>query len=524
MKRLCQSIKNLYCVWYKGMIEKMGKKSKATLLTMIFSVLSSIILMLLNLVYNNFLISIYGSNVNGLISTLTQFVSLFTVLEGGFTTAAIVSVYKPIVDKDYNSLNDILYTAKMTFGKVGLIISLCVLVLGSGYIFMIDSVLSYRDTYILLLISVLSTSLSICALSKYNILLQGDNKEYKLIQINTLCKMIVWIVSIVLILRRCNILIVYFLNVINILLSVIILKYYVNRKYKMITYRGKYNKKLILGTGDVFFQKIANSIFTSTDLILISAFIGLAASSVYNLYYQFFSSILSFLVSIIQAPFNSIGQMVNTEAEKNKVNSFFMIYQHFALMLTTFFLTVTGAIIIPFIKIYTRNISDCNYIDYGLVLLFFTQIFVQIVNRPFGILLNATGNFKMQNKQCFWAAIVNLGVSYVALKRYGTHGIVFGSFCGTLIILVMNIYQTYKNILKESSMRNCINIILNYILGISLIILSFYLMKDREIGYIEWGLYSGCVCVIFGIIILIFNEVIFCSGTNKVVKFIKSML
>ena len=159
----------------------MGNKSKATLLTMIFSVLSSIIQMLLNLIYNNFLIATYGSNVNGLISTLTQFVSLFTVLEGGFTTAAIVSVYKPIVEKDFNALNNILYTAKVTFQKIGLIIALGVLILGSGYIFIIDSTLTYRDTYILLIISVMSATLSICALSKYNILLQGDNKEYKLI-------------------------------------------------------------------------------------------------------------------------------------------------------------------------------------------------------------------------------------------------------------------------------------------------------------------------------------------------------
>lgn len=502
----------------------MGNKSKATLLTMIFSVLSSIIQMLLNLIYNNFLIATYGSNVNGLISTLTQFVSLFTVLEGGFTTAAIVSVYKPIVEKDFNALNNILYTAKVTFQKIGLIIALGVLILGSGYIFIIDSTLTYRDTYILLIISVMSATLSICALSKYNILLQGDNKEYKLIQVSTFCKIVTWIISIILIWQKCNILIVYLLNVINILFNVIILKYYIYRKYKMVTFIGEYKRKLILGTGDVFFQKIANTIFTSTDLILISAFIGLAASSVYNLYYQIFSSVLSFLVSIIQAPFNSIGQMVNTESEKNKVNSFFAIYQHFALILSTFFLTVAGAVIIPFIKIYTRNISDYNYVDYGLALLFFSQIFVQIVNRPYGNLLNATGNFKMQNKQCLMAAIVNLVVSYVALKGYGTQGIVFGSFCGTLIILIMNIYQAYKSILKESPMGNCKNIILNYILGISLITISFYIMKSREMGYIEWILYCCCVCVIFGIVILIFNEIIYYSGTNKVLSFIKAML
>ena len=74
-----------------------GKKITASVNTMFISIINSIIIMLLNLIYNKAVITVYGSSVNGLISTLAQFVSLFTIIEGGFTTASIVATYELLV-------------------------------------------------------------------------------------------------------------------------------------------------------------------------------------------------------------------------------------------------------------------------------------------------------------------------------------------------------------------------------------------------------------------------------------------
>ena len=84
-------------------------KIKATIFTMIAALANSVLVTVFNLIYSNYLLQIYGSEINGLISTLSQFVSLFLIVEGGFMTAAVVATYKPIVDKDYNKLNNILY-------------------------------------------------------------------------------------------------------------------------------------------------------------------------------------------------------------------------------------------------------------------------------------------------------------------------------------------------------------------------------------------------------------------------------
>lgn len=497
----------------------MGSKKKATIITMLFSVVNAAFVTIFNLIYNNYLIQVYGSQINGLVSTLTQFVSLFSIIEGGFTTAAIVAVYNPIVQKDYTRLNQVLYTTKKIFLRIGTLITLSVLIGGSIYIKFIDSPLTYSQTYMLLVVSVLTTSLSLCCLSKYTVLLQGDNKEYVLVRFSLLSKTITWVISMVLIIRNANVIVVYAINAVNIVINIILVRRYEKKFYPYADYKGTYDRELIDGTKDILLQKIANTVFTSTDLILISACISLASASAYNLYNQVFRAVFTLLTSVVQAPFNSFGQLVNSEEGRKKMPEYFNIYQHVVVMTATMLLSVAGELVIPFVRIYTQNIFDYNYIYPSLAILFFLQFFSQIINRPYGTILNVTGNFKMQNKQSVLAAIVNIIVSVLFIEYWGLNSIILGSFVGTLIILVMNIYQAYKNILNSSAVRTIFGIGVNYLVGVSCIVTSLKL-DIRPGSYMEWCFYAIFFTLITGMLVFVANYITNRTATVKSVKYL----
>lgn len=498
--------------------KKLGRKTKAAILTMFISICNSLSTTIFNLIYNNYLIRIYGSHVNGLISTLTQFVSLFAIIEGGFTTAAIVATYKPIVEKDYNQLNDILFTAKKTYNRIGIMITAGVFVCGTVYIRFIDSPFSYLQTYSLLIVSVLTTASSLCLLSKYSILLQGNNKEYLSVCFTLTAKTITWIISMVLIVNNVHIVLVYAINLLNVLLNVGLVRAYEKKYFPYATYKGNYKGGLIKGTGDVFFQKIANTVFTSTDLVLISACISLASASVYNLYYQIFRAIYTLLSSVVQAPFNSFGQLAHQDKSGKFLAKYFNIYQNLVLLVSTVLLCTTGALIIPFVKVYTAEIVDIDYVNPVLALLFFSQLFAQVINRPYGTILNSTGNFKMQNKQCLASAVVNLIVSVAFIKQWGICSIILGSVVGTLIILVMNIFQAYKNVLHQNLLPTVKNILLNYCMGIAVIFICLEI--DFAPGsYIKWVFLAIPTFIIIGIIVVLFNLLINNHGTMDVIKY-----
>ncbi len=368
----------------------------------------------------------------------------------------------------------------------------------------------------------MTTASSLCFLSKYTVLLQGDNKEYIQVFFSLVARITTWALSIYFICIHASILVVYATNVLNVFVNLIMVALYERRHYPFVKYKGIYNREYIKGTGDVLFQKIANTIFTSTDLILISVFMNLSFASVYNLYFQVFKSVLTLLVAIVQAPFNSFGKLYNEENNHEKFCEIFSTYQHLIIILSSIVLTITGTLIIPFIKIYARNFVDFNYIYPSMVLLFFSQIFSQIINRPFGTVLNVSGNFKMQNVQCGLAAIINILVSVSFIDYIGINSIILCSFVGTLIILFMNIYQAYKHVLYSSPREVVKNIVVNYLMSLIMIVTSLKL----EIECTNFFHFLLC-CIIDGIIVsltLVITNMIFANGaTTNLFMFIKNI-
>lgn len=496
----------------------MNSKTRATFFTMLINILQSGFAMVFSLVYTNLLIERYGSEVNGLISTIIQFVSLFSIIEGGFTTVAVVATYKPIVTRDYVKLNNVLYTTKIIFYRIGLIIVVAVTILGAIYLKIIDSPLSYSQSLILLLISTLTTATSMFGLLKYTVFLNGNNQEYIITFFALIARTITWIFSIVLILTNQDIILVFSMTLANVLVNLIIIRIYEKYKYPYVKYEGDFDNSLLKGTKDLLAQKIANTIFTSTDLILISAYISLAAASVFNIYNQIFRAIFNLLSSVIQGPFNSFGQIAS-EKNTEKLNKVFKVYQIFTTITSTTLFTITSCTILSFIRLFSRNISDYNYIYSSLVLLFLGQYFTQAINRPFGIILNATGNFSAQNKQCIIGAIIKIIISYIFIPLLGINSIILGSFIATAFILESNIYQTYKLIVDGSIKKTNVWIGLNLLVAILITFTSINLDFSFE-SYFLWFIYLIIVSVISFLLVCLLNYIINKQDFNTMIQYL----
>lgn len=480
-----------------------SSKFKATVLTMFAAVFNAVILSVFNLIYSRLIIQNYGSSVNGLISTLIQFVSLFTILEGGFSVAAVVASFEPIAQKDFKKVNNILFTITKYFFRIAGIFTLVSLVAGIIYIQFLDPVLSLTKTYSLLIITVLTTTVSFGFVSKYSIVISGDNRGYIKSIMAIFSKTVTWIASVILILTDKSIILVYSLTLLNVIINAVLLRAYERKCYSYATYKGIYQPSLIKGTKDVFFQKIASTIFTSTDLMLISAGISLASASVYNIYNQIFHAVFNLLVSVVEAPFNSFGQIYGN-GENDKVDNLFGIFAKITTLMSTILLSVVGMTIISFLTVYTQGIKDTNYIVPSLVLLFYTQYYCQLNNRPYGLILNVAGLFRMQNLQCGLAAVVNLLLSVIAMQFWGINGVIFGSIVGTTIILFMNIYQSFKYVVKSGALSDVIWLVLNYLIGLALIIAPS-IRTYTLTSYAVWVIYGIAYFAIATVVVLFVN-------------------
>lgn len=497
-------------------------KKRITIITLISSVLHMLLLAGFGLIYNQKILQEYGSSVNGLISTLSQFVSLFAVLEGGFSTAALVAVYQPIVDGDKSRLNSILLTAKNYLFRLGVIIFVLSFVLGLVYLFFIHSPLTWMQTISLLLITVFTTSFSIAFHSKYHVVLNGFNKQYILNLVSIFTKTLCWIAAVVMILQGRSIVLVYFVYTTNIVLSCILYRGYVKKKLPDISYIGNYDKGLIKGTDDVFVQKIASTVFTSTDLVLISVGVGLANASVYNVYHQIFQMVYALQSSVSESPFNSFGHLINEK--RSKFYEVFYSYSILIVISTTILLSAVGSVIVDFIHLYTHGVNDVNYIVPAVALLFYSQYFFMICNKPFGLLLNLEKNFKEQNFQCVLGAVLNLACSIAGMIVWGIDGIILGSVIGAATIMVFNFMKCTRIGHIHKPALICALMIVNYIIGLVCIMGRLYIQELFSGTYAMWILNSVINFLGIGLVVTLIDALIIRKDLRNVWGLLRSFL
>lgn len=498
------------------------KKRKATFLTFLTSIFNSVIISFLGLIYNQKIIDIYGSNVNGLISAFVQFVSAFTIIEGGFSTAATVAMYRMVANKNLAGINNILWTVKKKYHRFGIISFLLSMTGGLFYLQFIDSPFSNGEAVTLLMITAVSITGSLAYLSAYNVIYNGYNCQYRINFFALISKIIAWTVSIILIINHYNIVIVYLANSSNIIFNVMICEIdlcFVNRLKPK---QGKYDVSLIKGSRDAFIQKIANTVFTSTDLVLISTCVGLAEASVYNVYFLLYSAVNRILISFLLAPLNSFGHFYN-EGNVQEFNRLFSAYQKIVMLFGTSILAVAGISSVGFVKVYTKNITDINYIIPSLAVLFFAQFFFILINQPYGMYLNISGNFEKQNIQCILAAVINLAVSIIGMYVYGIQGIILGSIIGAVIICSMNFFQLlqFDSVLSK---KNLGEIIINFFIGSVLILIFLYVFKIFPSNYYIWLVISffEFICTVF--LVCLVNIVISKDDTIEAIKIVWHIL
>jgi hypothetical protein len=88
-----------------------------------------LIAIVLGLIVPRLLITNYGSDVNGLLSTVTQIFTYMALLEAGIGQAAKNALYKPINEKNVTEINNVISVARSYFRRITLLYGIGVILL-----------------------------------------------------------------------------------------------------------------------------------------------------------------------------------------------------------------------------------------------------------------------------------------------------------------------------------------------------------------------------------------------------------
>lgn len=497
-------------------------KSQKSLYTAVSGIALTLINGILGLVVTKLIISSYGSDFNGLNSTANQFINMLLIVEGGFTLATNVSLFKPLAEKNYKLINGIMSATKNNFIKIGIIFLSIGIIMSIIYSMMVKSELPQEIAVWTFLMTVISTAFNLMYATKYQILIQTEQREYILNFIKIAMIMLSQLLIIAIVFLKGHMLLVRFVTMVGAILSSLLIGYICRKNYKYLDFNVKPSYKEIKGTKDVFVQKFTSMVYSSVPIIFISITVGTMYVSVYAIYNNVFTLLKSVIYSVINAPSMGFGKLI-AEREKKYVLKMFLQYEFIVNNVVLCLLSTASVLIMPFITIYTKGISDIEYNNLVLAFLLIGITFFEIIHIPSGNIINMSGNFKVGKKIQTIASIVLVIGMIIGNFIFGFYGILAAVLITAILLAILEIGYIHNIYFKKVNIDFLRLLIPHTIMVIVLIYFESMLLPIIE-GYVQFLLAGFIILIINGFALFLFNLIINRRMTTEFLNRVKELI
>lgn len=492
-------------------------KARRSFYNIIFGLLSQILSISIGIIIPRFFILSFGSEVNGFMSSITQIFVYMSLLEAGVGTASIQALYKPISINDKDSINGILAATSKFYKRTGIYYLLSVIILSIAYPLCIKSNISYINIFLVILLTGLVNVAHFFTQAKFKLLLTAEGKSYVITNIGMIVNILINIAKIILILLGFNIVIVQLTYFIINIIQMFIVLYYMKKNYTWINLNVNPNYSAISQKNSVLIHQIAGMIFSNTDVVVLTIFCGLKVVSVYVMYNLIFQMINNAIFNIDSGVIFILGSVFNED--KNKFLNLYNSYELYYMGIVFALYTITYILILPFMKLYTVGITDINYIDYWLPILFAIVNLMSFARAPGSNAINIAGHFRKTQSRAILESMINIIISLICVRYIGIYGVLIGTICALFYRTNDIIIYVDKNILKRSSLitykRWLTNIII--FISISIIVNKFNIFINSYFKLVISGIILGVIIIpIFIIVGSIFNIKTFSYTLNYI--------
>ncbi|NVF11360.1 polysaccharide biosynthesis C-terminal domain-containing protein [Anaerococcus sp. AGMB00486] len=493
-------------------------KNRITLLNSISALLLQVFTIISGFVIPKIILLYFGSRVNGLVSSLTQFLSYISLVEGGITGVIYASLYKPLIQKDEKKISRILVTTNKFYKTIGFIFIIYSIVLAIIYPIFINK--DFGFFYVFLLTIVLSLTLFIQYMFSLTLktLLIADKKLYVIsfTQIGIIILNITFTYLSAKIYP--NIHILKFISGSMFLLQPIMYRRYVNKTYN-ISWNEKYDNELLKDRWNGFAINVAAFIHTSTDITILTLFSNLKSVSIYYVYALVTNGLGSLINSISSGIEPTIGQAY-ARGDSKELNQKMDMYEFIIFFLVGGLFTVAALQITPFVMLYTKNITDANYYRplFGYMLVLSEALY--LLKYPHLSLAYTANKFKEITIPAYLEAIINIIISIILVNKIGLLGVAIGTSCAMLYRMVFHVYYT-KKILKNRKQRIFYKKLLSIGIATLISIGISSITKIDEPTFIHFIIGAGKDSVIVLVVYLITAILCFRKELNYMLSYLK---
>ena len=467
---------------------------------------TSLILQIITLIYGiivpRLILKQYGSDVNGLLSSVKQFLQVVAFLELGIGAVIQASLYKPLAYKDFDEISRILRSGDSFFKKIA-----AFLVVYIAFLIVLFPKLSsefdiwYSGTLILVV--------GISFLGQYYLgiidylLLSADQKIYVYNIAQSIALVLATVFSFVLIMSGMRIQIVQLAVSSVFVIRPIVLRIYVNTHYSI-------DRKIVLTEEPIkqkwygVAQHIAAIVLDGTDIIIITVLSVLSEVSVYAIYNLIVGSVKRLVMSLTGGVQSVLGEMWSKK-ESDQLIEFFSKVEWAIHATVTYVFSCVIATILPFVALYTRGVTDTNYIRPLFAVLITIANAGHCLRLPYNMMILAAGRFKETKNNYIIASLVNIILSIILIGRFGLVGVVLGTLIAMLFQTIWMAQYCYLDLLRVRSIGRFVKHMFVDGLVFCLVIIFTMCSSFEFKAFYEWIIYSFIVAMLIAIIMIIVN-------------------
>lgn len=388
----------------------------------------------------------FGSEVNGLVNSITQFLNIISFLELGVGSVVTSSLYKPLAYNEINEVSKIIASSGKFFKRLAQILFIYVIVLAIGYPYIANQEFGWMYT------AGLIVAMSISSFAQYyfgvvdRLLLSADQRGYIHYTVQTITLLLNTAACVILIKLSGSIHIVKLTTSLIYLLRPVFLRAYVNKHYHL-NRNIHYTEEPIKQKWNGVAQHVAAVVLDGTDNIVLTLFSTLSNVSIYSVYNMVISGVKQLLLSMtggIQALLGELWAKQEIE-DLRKTFGWFEWAMHTG---TVLIFGCTGTLILSFVEVYTKGITDANYIQPLFAILIVVANAGHCMRLPYNVMILAGGHYKQTQHNYIVAVILNIVISVVSVKTWGLIGVAIGT-------LISMFYQTIWMAIYDSKNLIC---------------------------------------------------------------------
>lgn len=412
-----------------------------------FGVLGQAITIAIGVILPRLYIISYGSEINGMLSSVNNIFTYIALLEAGIGGATIQALYGPIARNDRESISEIISATHLFYKRVGYIYLIAIAIFAAVYPFAVKSNIPNSTVVLVILFIGLGNVINFFFQGKMKQIMFADGRQYVITNITTIIHVLVSFSKIALIALGMSVVEITFAQFILNIVQMIIYSIYFKKHYSWVDLKAKPNKAAISQSKNVIIHQITWLVFNNTDTIILSIFCGYKIASIYAIYNMLFDMIATLLNNINNGFVFKMGQLYNSDHKK--FCRYYEAWETYQMAISFAFYCTAYIFILPFIKLYTAG-ADINYVDKWIPLLF-VLIKIMVSGREMaGKTITFAGHFRQTQWRCVAEMTINLAVTLICVKFWGIYGVLFGTITALIYRSNDMIIYTSKYLIKRS--------------------------------------------------------------------------